>query len=381
MKNVLFTIVLFFSIKFKCVHARSMSPMTVLFVLVITAFSCTGKKSELTPSSERMSGAFLKEIKTATATFSNHEEELTLTGKVECGPDRIISYVPLISGIVERVYFSFGEKVQKGQTLLDIRSADLSALQSELIAVEAEIGVARRELQAVKSMFGDRMLSERELLEAESKLKQVEASYSRVKNDMTAYSPNDDGSFAIQSPKTGYIVMINVSSGTPVSSDYGPLFVVADLSEVWVIANVYASNLKFVKEGMDVKITTLSYPDEIFAGKINTLSQVFDTEEKVLKARIRMQNDNLQLKPEMSVVIRLIDVRYEKTITIPSDALIFDNSEYYVVVAETTDKFSVKKVDVSGLHNQNAYIRSGLAAGESVVIKHQLLIYEDSRDG
>jgi len=345
----------------------------------LITFACTGQKGDSSTSSEKSPGNFLNEVKTATAILSNHEEELTLTGKVEYDPDRVITYVPLISGIVERTYFAFGDKVQKGQALLDIRSADLSALQAELVSAEAEVGVAQRELLAAKSMYGDNMLSEVELLESQSKKKQAEAVYSRVNNDMLAYSPNGDGSFAIQSPKTGYIVQKNVSSGAPVSPENGVLFTVADLSEVWVIANVYASNLQFVKEGMEVKITTLSYPDELFAGKINTLSQVFDPEDKTLKARIKMQNDNLKLKPEMSVVIRMSDVKQEKTVTIPSEALVFDNNEYHVVVAETPERFSIRKVTVSGSHNQNTYIRSGLTEGENVVVKNQLLLYENGK--
>ena len=352
----------------------------VILLLAITAFSCSGRKDNSSSSSENTAEFFLKDIITEKAILSDHMAELTLTGKVEFDADKVISYVPLISGIVERTCFLFGDKVQKGQTLLDIRSADLSALQSELISTEAEVGIARREWQAAQSMYSDKILSERELLEAESKMKQAEAMLNRVKNDMTPYTPNDNGSFAIKSPKTGFIVMKNVSSGTPVSPEYGPLFVVADLSEVMVIANVYASDLQFVRAGMDVKITTQSYPGEIFSGQINTISQLFDPEDKVLKARIKMQNENLKLKPEMSVVIRLIEVMQEKMITVPSQALVFDHSEYYVVIAETHDKFQIKKVEVSGSYNENTFIRSGLTEGENVVVKNQLLIYEDRKN-
>ncbi|MDR2914780.1 MAG: efflux RND transporter periplasmic adaptor subunit [Tannerella sp.] len=354
---------------------RNIKHLLFLIPAIFIAFSCSNKKDDLSSSPEELHKDFLKDIKTTKAVLSNHEEELTLTGKVEYDPDKIISYVPLISGIVERTYFSFGDKVQKGQALLDIRSADLSALQSELISAEAEVSIAGRELRTAKAMHNDNMLSEKELLEAEYKLKQAEAMYSRVKNDMTAYSPKADGSFAIQSPMTGFIVAKNVSPGTPVSAENEPLFIVADLSEVWVIANVYASNLLFVKEGMDVKITTLSYPGEVFSGKINTLSQVFDPEDKVLKARIKMQNKDLKLKPEMSAVIRLQNETQNKLISIPSDALVFDDNLYFVIVEESPGNFITKEVELCSTHNKNTYIRSGLNEGENVVIKNQLLIY------
>lgn len=348
--------------------------LSSLFLIISMFFSCVNKKEDI-PASEEIHRNFLKNITTAKALLSNHEEELTLTGKVEYDPDKIINYIPLISGIIERTYFSFGDKVQKGQTLLDIRSADLSALRSEMISAEAEVNITKRELQTAKAMHNDNMLSEKELLEAEYKLKQAEAILHRVQNDMTVYTPKTDGSFSIQSPMTGFIVAKNISPGTPVSSENGPLFVVADLSEVWVIANVYANNLKFVKEGMEVKITTLSYPEEVFTGKINTLSQVFDPEDKVLKARIKMKNSDLKLKPEMSAVIRLKNEVQNKLISIPSDALVFDDNSYFVVVEDSPGNFAIKEVELCGTHNRNTYIRSGINEGENIVVKNQLLVY------
>lgn len=347
----------------------------IISTLAAITCSCSGQKEEPATSSGDIHENFLKEVKTEKALLSNHEEELTLNGKVEYDPDKVISYVPLISGIVEKTYFLFGDKVRKGQPLLDIRSADLSALTSELISAEAEVNIARRELQTAKAMHEDRMISEKDLLEVEYKVKQAEGSYNRVKNDMTTYRPKEDGSFSIQSPMDGFIVEKNISSGMPVSSENGPLFVVADLSEVWVIANVYASNLKFVREGMDVSITTLSYPGEVFTGKINTLSQVFDPEDKVLKARIKMQNKDLKLKPEMSAVIKLKNESTEKLISIPSDALIFDDNAHFVVIEESPGDFRIREVEIGSTHNNKTYLYSGLNESEIVVIKNQLLIY------
>lgn len=348
----------------------------LLITAVSLAFSCTEKKEDSTNKfANEIHENFQKDILTTKAILSNHEEELTLTGKVEYDPDKVINYVPLISGIVERTHFSFGDKVQKGQALLDIRSADLSSLRSEMTSSEADVQIAKRELQTAKAMFADQMISEKDLLESEYKLKQAEATYNKVKNDMTAYHPKEDGCFSIHSPMTGFIVAKNVSSGAPVSSENGPLFVIADLSEVWVIANVYASNLMFVEEGMEVKITTLSYPGEIFAGKINTLSQVFDPEDKVLKARIKMQNKELKLKPEMSAVIRLKSEKQNQFIAVPSDALVFDDNSYFVIVEESPQKYNIREVTLYGNYNKNTYIQSGLKEGENIVIKNQLLIY------
>lgn len=353
----------------------------LLFILQgIYFISCSTKVNEQDNATSGQA-EFLETIKTIKAVTTSQQEELLLTGKVEYDPDRIINYVPLISGVVERTYFSLGDKVQKGQTLLDIRSTDFSTMQSDYIAAESEVRIAQREWQSAKEMFDDHMISEKDLLQAEGAVKQAEAVFQKVRSDMGHYGSNKGkGIFSIQSPMNGFIVGKGVASGSPVSSDSEPLFTVADLSQVWITANVYASNLVFVKEGMEVEITTLSYPDEVFAGKINVLSQIFDSEEKVLKARITMNNKELKFKPEMSVLVKLKDKSDIKKIAIPTEALIFDDNRYFVVIENTPGNFETKEVRLQGYNNNTTYIASGVEENENVVVKNQLLIFSGLKE-
>lgn len=340
--------------------------------------SCSGNnegKSNI-DTTNKANKSFLESVKTVKSEYSNLNQELILNGKVEYDPDKVINYVSLVNGIADRTYFSLGDKVNKGQVLLDIRSAELSALQSESVIAESEVKIAEREYQTADNLFEDNMISEKELLEAQAKLNQARATVNKIKNDIEVHGlSRGNGTFSIKSPMSGYVVGKNVSSGSTISSEGEPLFTVADLTTVWITANVYASNLQFVKQGMEVFITTLSYPGEVFSGKINTLSQVFDPEEKVLKARIVMNNKNLKFKPEMSVVVKLKDKADTKFISIPSDALIFDDNRYFVVVEESSGNFKVKEVVLKGHYNKISYLASGLSEGESVVVNNQLLIY------
>lgn len=337
--------------------------------------SCSGNKTE-NAENNGINEAFLKNVKTVKVVSDNKKKELILTGKVEYDPDKIINYVPLMSGIIEKTYFSLGDKIQKGQPLLDIRSTELSTLQSEKVSLETEERVAERELRAAQSMFDDKMLSEMELLEAKGKLKQIQAAIEKIKSDMTVYGTDKgNGIFTVNAPMSGYIVSKKALSGNTVSPESDPVFSIADLTTIMVMANVYASNLQFVREGMDVEITTLSYPDEVFRGKINSLSQVFDPEEKVLKARITMNNNDLKLKPEMSVLVKIKDESQILSTAIPSDALIFDDNRYFVVVEDTDKECKIREVTLQGHHNKTTYIMSGLKEGETVVVKNQLLIY------
>nr|WP_288210548.1 efflux RND transporter periplasmic adaptor subunit [uncultured Dysgonomonas sp.] len=347
------------------------------FVLIpYLLISCAQKEDNKTQQPEQAKEAFLKDVKTIPAALSTQDQELTLAGKVECDPDKMINYAPLMNGVVDRTYFSLGDKVQCGQGMLDMRSTELSSIHSENISLEADVKLAERELKTAQSMYNDGMLSEKELMEAQGKLKQAQAALGKVKADASVYGiRNSNGSFSIKAPISGYVTAKNVSSGTTVSEGSDPLFTIADLSSVWIVANVYAGNLQFVHEGMDVEITSMSYPGEVFYGKISSVPQIFDSEEKVLKARIVMQNKDLKFKPEMSVVVKLKNETQIKSIALPSDALIFDDNKYFVVVEEAEGKFVYKEVTLQGHNNKTSYISSGVAEGENVVIRNQLLIF------
>ena len=357
---------------------KFMKKINVLALALFSLTACSGgeKNNSEQSANEWSNPAFLKSIVTEKAYLSNQEQELTLAGKVEYDPDKVSVYAPLFNGVVDRTNFSLGDKVQKGKNMLDIRSAELSALESEKSSLETEVKIAQRELKSAQDLFSDNMLSEKELLQAQGALKQAETSLSKVQHDMAVYGTSKgNGVFAVKAPMNGYVVTKNASAGSTVSEGSEPLFTIADLSTVWIAANVYARNLQFVEEGMDVEISSLSYPDETFSGKISTVSQVFDSEEKVLKARIVMRNNELKFKPEMSLVVRIKNREQSKSIAVPSEALIFDNNRYFVVVRESDSDFSAKEVALIGQHDNLSYLGSGLNDGDNVVVKNQLLIY------
>jgi cobalt-zinc-cadmium efflux system membrane fusion protein len=357
-----------------------MKRMIFLAGLVAIMASCGNSKIENSNEKTGIRPAFLENVKTEVATLSHPAQELLLSGKVECDPDKIMHYVPLIDGIVVRTYFSLGDKVERGQAMLDIRSSELSALQAEKKSLEAEEKRAERELKAAQSMFDDNMFSEIELLEAKSNLQQIQAELGRIKSDMDMYGTDKgNGIFTVHAPMSGYIVHKRAAPGSMISPDSDEVFTIADLSSVWIMANVYASDLLFVREGMDVEITSLSYRNERFEGKIDVLSQVFDPEERVLKARIVMKNDELKFKPEMFVMVKAKSADNRLLVAIPSEALLFDDNRYFVVTEQGTGQFQVKEVTLQKQLGKTSYIASGLQEGERVVVKNQLLIYSEMK--
>jgi len=352
---------------------RSFPPFGGLGGLLL-AVSCGSNQSEIV-TEEMFNPTFLKNIEIHTVTVANVEQQLRLTGKVDYDQDRIIHYIPLVSGRVISTHFHLGDRVERGQTMAVIRSPELSEMEAERIGIEAGIAVLRRELESVQSMYRINLASQRELLEAQGQLKQAEADLDMIRSNLSFFgSSGADGTFTIRSPIGGFVIERNIAAGMHIVAEDEPLFVVADISRVWVIANLYAGDLMFAREGMPVEIRTSAYPGEVFNGKINVMSQFFAPEEHVLRARIVMPNDDLRLKPEMAVDVTLRDIRETEMAVVPTQALIFDNNRHFVV-KQTADCFAITEVTLYAQINGISYIKAGLEVGDKVVIKDNLLMY------
>ncbi|MEZ0006347.1 cobalt-zinc-cadmium efflux system membrane fusion protein [Flavobacterium sp. 28YEA47A] len=306
-------------------------------------------------------------------------ETFTLTGNVTYNSDNVVQFTSLINGVVTNTYFSLGDYVKKGQVLAEIKSTELNGLQSENKSVESQLTVAQRQLSSVKSMFEDGIASQKDLIQAESEVKVLKASLENIKSNLALYSASPEKSvFQIKAPSNGFIVAKNMSSGMQISSGSEPLFTISDLNEVWVMVNIYATDMQNIKENMEVKIKTLAYPDEVFIGKISALSQVFDAEERVLKARVVMKNTNLKLKPGMSadIILNKPNASAESLLAVPVNAIIFDDNQNFVVIYKDDCNLEIRQVDPVTKNSEVVYFEKGIQENEKIISKNQLLIYE-----
>ncbi len=355
-----------------------------LYVLLLGVFaSCGGESPENGREKEErfcLDENFRKKIAFTEAAEDQVSETIHLTGSVEANPDKVVSFVSLVSGVVVNTHFSLGDHVRKGQVLIELRSAELSALQAEYSALKSQIKVAERNLKSVQSMYEEGISSEKELLSAQSELNVLKANELKISSDLSLYQASPEkGVFQVKAATSGFITAKNVTPGMSVTPDGETLFTISDLNDVWVMANVYAGNVKNIHEGMKVTMTTLSYGEEVFDGKISVVSQVLDEEAKVLKARIVLDNKDLKLKPGMLVDIHALKESRSRAVSIPTSALIFSDNQDYVLVYKDDCHVEVRKVVILAQNSHKTFVSEGLNDKEPVISKNQLLVFEEIR--
>ncbi|MDP3200398.1 MAG: efflux RND transporter periplasmic adaptor subunit [Algoriphagus sp.] len=316
----------------------------------------------------------LPEIKSVT-------EGIHLTGSVETNPDKVIHFVSLVGGIISNTYFSLGDKVTKGQVLAELRSTELSELQSQSKTIDAQIKVGEKKLQSVQSMYNDGISSQKELTEAQSELDILKAEKERINANLNLFSASPEkGIFQIKAPATGIITSKSIAAGTQISAGSEALFTVSDLSEVWVMVNIYANNVQHIETGMEVNIKTLSYPDKIFTGKVAAISQVLDAEAKVLKARVILQNTDFKLKPGMLVDVTALKQGNTEALSIPESVIVFDNNQNYVVVYKGDCDIEIRQIEILTKNSESSFLSGGVNENEKIISKNQLLIYEQIKN-
>lgn len=305
-------------------------------------------------------------------------ESINLTGNITYNGDHVVQFNSLVEGIITKTTFSLGDYVKKGQVLAEIKSTELNSMQSESKSLQSQIAVAQRNLQAAKSMFEDGISSQKDLMQAQSELDVLKSSLENVRANLAMFSASSERSvFQIKAPTEGYIVDKNISPGMQITDSSEPLFTISDLKEIWVLVNVYTSNLKNVSENMLVDVTTPAYPGEIFKGKIKMLAKVFDADEHVLKARIVMENKNLKLKPGMTADISIDkSTGGESLAAVPAKAAIFDNNRDYILIYKNDCTIETREINPTIKNNTWLYFDKGVNEGEKVITKNQLLIHE-----
>ena len=355
---------------------------TAIFFSVTILLSCKEKKeAEVDPTQKIcITDSMERIIHIDSATTSNIEDALKLSGEISFSDSKVVKVFPFSSGKVLEVKVSQGDKVSKGQVLAVIKSVEVAGNYSDLSTSNNDLTIAKKQLDNEESLFKNGIASERDYIEAKENYSKAVTAVQKLKDQISIHGgghTNVGGTYVITAPMAGYVVEKKISEGGFIRNDNSDnMFTIGDISEVWVWANVYETDIAKVKEGYTATVTTLAYPDKIFKGVIDKVSQILDPETKVMKIRVKLKNENLQLKPEMFANITVQNKEGQQAINIPGAAIISENGNNYVVLYHSKCDLKVQQVEVLKILGDKAYIKSGLQLGEKVISANQILLFK-----
>lgn len=321
---------------------------------------------------------------------------IEVTGGVAPDETRVAQIRPLARGVVKRVWVRLGERVARGQPLATYDNIQLGELVGEYLGAravlrqaEADLDVKRKvvergreliKLEAIARQTLD--LREAELQNAEAAVARDRASVARVEEQLHRFgltdadlaglspaggaSPHREASHAtLRAPFAGVITKYDAAEGEVVEPER-ELFTVADLSTVWVLADIYEKDIAKVRVGSDAVVRVEAYPDRTFTGRVTFVADLIDPQTRSAKARVVVRNADTLLKLDMFARISIPTADKRDAMLVPLSAIQTIDNQPVVFVREARDRFVRRDVDLGATAGDVVEIRSGVRPGETI---------------
>lgn len=317
-------------------------------------------------------------LEVESAEFTSVQRQVTAPASVEADPARYARILPPLSGRVLRLFVHPGDTVKKGQELLRIDAPDFVGAQADYARSRSVLAQAEHALIRQQDLAAHGIVGQKDIDQARTDRESASSDFNRAQDRLRLLGMDPDKTplgapLVVRSPLSGKVLDISTAPGEFRNDPNAPLMTVADLSTVWVTANVQEKDIHYVHNGDPATATFAAYPNETFRGKVLFVADVLDPDTRTAKVRIAFNNEDGRLRPAMfaTVVLKTWDT---KELTIPTSALVMagDHTTVFVEVGPRT--FEQRAVQTSEQRGDKTIIKSGLNADERVLIREGALL-------
>ena len=309
-------------------------------------------------------------VRSEAAQLRTLDKIVRAAGRVEPDERRIYAISPKFEGYVERLYVNVtGQPVGRGQPLFEVYSP-------ELVSAQREYAIAAQGVESLKDAGGAAQAGMKQLAESSLlRLKNWDISEAQIK--ALAQSSETKRTLTFRSPVAGIITEKKALQGMRFMPGE-ELYQVADLSSVWVVADVFEQDIGLVKTGATTKVRINAYPDKTFEGKVSYVYPTLNEMTRTVPVRVELPNPGLLLKPAMFAQVELPVSAKGAVVTVPVSAVIDSGTRQIVLLQKGEGRFEPREVKVGARSDANIEIIDGVKEGEQVVIAANFLIDAES---
>jgi cobalt-zinc-cadmium efflux system membrane fusion protein len=374
-----------------------------LFALCLLASGCSRKQDPAASSADKpvVSGSHIKlpadspqlaRIQSQAASVEQvPQEELTLPAKIEADPTKVSHITLPVSGRIRQVLVALGDNVRQGQPVLTVDSPDAATAMSAYRQAQSSIAISKAllakadaDLTREKDLFAHGAAAEKDVLasdavkvQSDQALVQAQASFEEAGKRLAVLGirPGSviDQYITIRSSVNGKVTEINAVGGELRNDTSTPFLTVADLSTVWVSADVPEDQVRFVHIGSPVSISINSFPGEIFSAKVMRIGDTEDPQTRTIKVRAFLPNPQGRFRPEMFSSIRARQGSVDLP-TIPRSAVLESEGKITVFVERGKGDYEQVPVQLGWQGQDRVAVVSGVNAGDRVVVSGGMLL-------
>jgi len=309
-------------------------------------------------------------VRSEPATMRSLDKVVKAVGRIEIDERRVFAISPKFEGWVEQLFVNAtGQPVSKGQPLFEVYSP-------ELVSVQREYAIANEAVKALKDAGDDPQAGMKRLADSSlARLKNWDISEEQVR--ALAQSGETRRTLTFRSPVTGIVMEKKAVQGMRFMPG-DSLYQVADLSSVWVVADVYEQDIALVKTGSKAKVSISAYPDRSFDGTITYVYPTLKPETRTIPVRLEISNPRQLLKPAMFAQVELSVGSKGKVLTVPNSAIIDSGTRRIVLVQLAEGRFEPREVKLGSRTDNHVEVMDGVKAGEQIVVAANFLIDAES---
>lgn len=355
--------------------------MFLLFLpITLCWISCGGNKEEENDAPYRFNGntvyvnpnhVVAEKLETTQVTVEEYSKEIITAGSIQPITTQYAYIAPPFAGRITKSHVSIGQTVKENTPLFEIISSDFMETQKEFYQAQSEKELALKDMKRKEDLFQNGVASEKELEEAINLLKIAEKEYENARAALNIFHVNPDEMIlgqpmVIRSPIAGNVIENNVVTGLYLKDDAEPVAIVANISQVWVVAQVKEKDLRYIHDDSELKIQLAAYPDKELTGKVFHIDEAVDEETRSVRVLSICDNKDELLKLGMYVTIHFHESP-SPHLVIPEKALLQDEKMTFVFVQTAPHTYVKTPVEVEVTKDGKAIIEGGLEKGQTII--------------
>jgi len=313
-------------------------------------------------------------------------QEIT-EGKIALNADRSTPVFSPYSGRITGDIAGLGDSVKAGQALATIEASEFAQAQNDLATSLAQVKLARTNETRKHALYDSKGGSMADWQQSQADLATAETAVQAVRNRLRILGYSDRAIDALTSgqhsgplaqivaPISGVIVDRQLGPGQYAQAGTStPLFIIADMSSVWMVGNVREADAGHIHRGQAVEVSVLAYPDRRFAARVVYVAPTIDPNTHRLTVRAMIDNSDDALKPEMFATFRILTSEGTQAPAVPASAVVYEGDSAHVWVLQSTDAIAIRPIRAGRASDGFVEVLDGLKPGERVVTKGSLFI-------
>ncbi|NOT84212.1 MAG: efflux RND transporter periplasmic adaptor subunit [Methylococcaceae bacterium] len=301
-----------------------------------------------------------------------------VTGKIAFDETHTARVSSPIAGRVVAINTALGAKVQAGSILAVLDSPELGQAQADYADALADLNLADRAYQRSLELFRHGIVPRKELEQTQDAVTRARSEAKRAKlklGNLGVQNDRTDNRFALHAPLAGVVTERTINPGMEVRPDMPtPLFVISDLTQLWVQLDIFEKDLGLIHVGAKVLLTVPAYPEQTFTATVSYINQVLDETTRTVKVRCTVPNTDGRLLPAMFAAVNVQSDPHDKAVVVPLTALFTEDESDWLFVAIGDGHYQKRPVKAGLRLKDKVVIAEGLQAGDRLVVDGALLL-------